>query len=148
MRQRVEEEQLERDREFVFDRVRVTEPLVVMLIDTLGVELIEGQGELVKDTDGVGVRVELGHPEKDTVMVPDIDLHVLTVRVPLMVLDTVKETLWVKDRVTLEHPDELPEALVQNESEGEPDGEPEGDAEKDPTDKRLGRGLMRLSPPT
>ena len=63
MRQWVEEEQLERDRELVFDRVRVTEPLVVTLKDTLGVELIEGQGELVKDTDGVVVRVELGHPE-------------------------------------------------------------------------------------
>ncbi len=74
--------------------------------------------------------------------VPDTDL------VPLMVLETVKERLWVKDRVTLEHPDELPEALLQNESEGEPEGEPEGDAEKDPTDKRLGRGLMTLSPPT
>ena len=81
-------------------------------------------------------------------MVPDIDLHVLTDRVPLMVLETVKERLWVKDRVTLEHPDELPEVLLQNESEGEPEGEPEGDAEKDPTDKRLGRGLTPLSPPT
>ena len=63
MRQWVEEGQLERDRELVFDRVRVTEPLVVTDRDTLGVELIEGQGELVKDTDGVVVRVELGHPE-------------------------------------------------------------------------------------
>jgi hypothetical protein len=59
----VEEEQLERDRVLVLDRVRVIEPLVVTLKDTLGVELIEGQGELVKDTDGVVVRVELGHPE-------------------------------------------------------------------------------------
>ncbi len=59
----MEEEQLERDRVLVLDRVRVIEPLVVTLKDTLGVELIEGQGELVKDTDGVVVRVELGHPE-------------------------------------------------------------------------------------
>lgn len=144
----MEEEQLDLDRELVLDRVRVTDPLVVTLMEILGVELIEGQGELVKDTEGVKLREELEHPEKDVVIVPDTDLHVLIDRVPLMVLETVRERLWVKDRVTLGLPEELPEALLQNESEGEPEGEPEGEAEKDPTDKRRGLGLATLFPPT